>query len=41
METQNSIETDQDSIEITNIIHNVCRLQDENKQDFKAAVETN
>ena len=41
MDTYDGIETDQDGINLANIIHNVCHIQDNNKQYIMAAVKTN
>ena len=41
MDKYDAIETDQDGIKLSNPIRNICHLQDYNKQDLMAAVETN
>ena len=41
MDTYNEIETDQDMIELANMIRDICHLQDDDKQDVMAAVKTN
>ena len=40
MDTCNIIDTDQEIIELENIIQTVCHLQDNNKQDVMETVET-
>ena len=40
MYTYYVIETNQDKIEISNLIRTIWPLQDDNKQDFIASVET-
>ena len=39
MDTYNEIETDQDMIELANMIRDICHLQDDDKQDVMAVVE--
>ena len=40
MDTYDVIKTDQDGIELSNIIHTTFHLQDDNKQDIMSVVET-
>ena len=41
MDNYGVIKTDQDGIKLSKIIHSVCHLQDDNKQDIMAAAKTN
>ena len=41
MDTYDVIYIGKDGIELTNLIRSVCHLQDNDKQDVMAAVETN
>ena len=41
MYTYNTIRIDQNGIEIAKLIRSVCHLQDNEKQDVMASVETN
>ena len=41
MDTYDVIETNQDAIDISKLIRNICHLQDDNRQDVMDAVEIN
>ena len=41
METYDEIETKQDGIDLAKLIHSMCHLQDDDKQDDMVVAETN